>query len=510
MRVMYVKETGGVVASCVGDIPSVHVPEGPMVFTDMVHSLVLVDWFQTSLEVSGAITAGRKRAAEGDAAGGPAAGRARGGLEAPAAGESSAAVPALAVDARRAPVYDLDGCPHTSKVDTEERVEDLQFLIRMLDPPRFKAFTRHLLFRGGTLLESAYEAVAPGCESGATGSAPGLSALQDLRSLPFLAEGAGEGSPLHSFAHGKWRSDDLSLGCFLEFVTAGAVKPADYLQNVVSSEAREVFSAALRNFERFLCAVFGHEFAHAFQPLREGLESGGEWSRFDNVLVARNVHVMLVRWMSDIHQRVESAFFPPAALNTPLACATLLKMYVKDLLTAARERRVADDWCVGGHLDFYRPGSGRFWFLNHPKFGGVLLLLKERAKKPPTLTPRGGALGGGAGDAAPGTVASPALMPDGQRCVCAQHLCGLLRIKAMGRKGQVALGPCLAAKGMCRFWHPTQLVQMTRSQALNALSTRRVTGMPSVAAATTAAINVSGLIWKAEPRGALVAGGAVA
>ncbi|KAJ1437707.1 hypothetical protein B484DRAFT_470387, partial [Ochromonadaceae sp. CCMP2298] len=209
MRVMYVKETGGVVAACVGDTPSVHVPEGPLVFPDMVHALVLVDWFEKSLEVSGAITAGRKRAAEGDADGGPAAAKVRGGLEAPAAGESSAAVPALAVDARRAPVFDLDGCPHTSKVDTEERVEDMQFLLRMLDPPRLKAFTRHLLFRGGTLLESAYEAAAPGCESGATGSAPGLSALQDLRSLPFLAGGAGDGSPFHSFAHGKWRSGTI-------------------------------------------------------------------------------------------------------------------------------------------------------------------------------------------------------------------------------------------------------------------------------------------------------------
>ncbi|KAJ1433639.1 hypothetical protein B484DRAFT_394444, partial [Ochromonadaceae sp. CCMP2298] len=51
MRVMYVKETGGIVATCVGGNPSVHVPEGPLVFPDMVHALVLVDWFQTSLEV---------------------------------------------------------------------------------------------------------------------------------------------------------------------------------------------------------------------------------------------------------------------------------------------------------------------------------------------------------------------------------------------------------------------------------------------------------------------------
>ncbi|KAJ1384961.1 hypothetical protein B484DRAFT_15623, partial [Ochromonadaceae sp. CCMP2298] len=141
-------------------------------------------------------------------------------------------------------------------------------------------------------------------------------------------------------------------------------------------------------------------------------------------LVARNVHVMQVRWMSDIHQRVTSARFPLAELNSPAACAALLKMYVKDLLAAARERRVEDDWCVGGHVDFYRQGSGRFWFLIHPKFGGVKLL-KEKAKKPPTLTPgpRGGALGGGAGDATPGTGPNPVLMADGQRCVCSQHLC---------------------------------------------------------------------------------------
>jgi hypothetical protein len=262
--------TGAIVASCVGNTPSDYVPAGPLRFTGMQHALVLVDWFQAGLEADGAITADRKRAAGGEADGGPLAARARGELEASAGGETSV-LPALAADARRgfASVLDLDGISHDTHPSgtTVERVEALQFLLRMFDAPRYKAFIQFHLLRGDRLLEDAYEAV----DSGASAPFPGLHALQDLRALPILSGGADEGSRLYGLFHGKWRVDDLGAGCYLDCVTDDAVLAADYLPKAESdkAEARGVTSTALRNFERLLAAVFGNDFVHVLRPLRE-------------------------------------------------------------------------------------------------------------------------------------------------------------------------------------------------------------------------------------------------
>jgi hypothetical protein len=238
-----------------------------------------------------------------------------------------------------------------------------------------------------------------------------------------------------------------------------------------------------------------------FGPLREGLEAGGEWSRFDNVLVARNVHVMLVRWMSDVHQRVKSARFSTASLKTPAACAELLQLYVKDLLTAARERRATDDWCVGGHVDFYRQGHGRYWFIIHPKIGGVQLLKGKGKRTPnPPANPQGG--GGAGGGALPDPTPAAAMMRDGQRHVCALHLCGvLLRLKAKSRDGKEKLCRCLQKKGQCKFWHPMQVSQVTRSQVQAALRSHGIMENPDLATAAQAKATGPGLIWRAEPTG---------
>mmetsp|Transcript_26962 Transcript_26962/g.59668 ORF Transcript_26962/g.59668 Transcript_26962/m.59668 type:complete len:99 (+) Transcript_26962:615-911(+) len=86
-------------------------------------------------------------------------------------------------------------------------------------------------------------------------------------------------------------------------------------------------------------------------------------------------------------------------------------------------------------------------------------------------------------------------MRDGQRSVCSLHLCGaLLHLKVKG-----AFCKCGVGKAKCKFWHPTQLTQLTRSQAMAALQARQVAGNEALASAAAAAANVSGLIWKAEP-----------
>ncbi|KAJ1397160.1 hypothetical protein B484DRAFT_472153 [Ochromonadaceae sp. CCMP2298] len=495
MKVMY-KNAAGIVASCVGDTPSVHVPEGPLVFTNMQHALVLVGWFQTGLEASGAIATGRKRAAEGTADGGPAAARAREELQGSTSGETST-LSAPAPDARRGPppVLDLDGTPHEPPASgpTADNVENAQFLIRMFDGLRQGVYLKHHVFRGDLLLENAFQAVKAGADTELV--APGLQALQNLRTLPILRGGAGEGSLLHGCLHGKWKVDDMSVGSYLDFVTADTVSAADFLPGVGSDDGRAVLIMALRNFERFLCAVFGQVFSNVFHPLREALENGEAWSRFDNVLVARNVHVMLVRWASDVHRHTHSVLCPSMSMRTPGGCAALLTSYVVDLLSAVREQRVADDWCAGGHIDFYREERGRFWFLVHLKMGGVYMRKAKAAPKAlKTLDPPGAERAGEDAAVKLDPKAGTRTMRDGQRNVCSLHLCGaLLHIKGQGPLR------CALGKERCPFWHPTQLTQMTRSQALAALSAAGVARLPALAAAAGAAVNASGLIWKAEP-----------
>jgi hypothetical protein len=497
MRVLHVNQTGGLVASCVSVVPSDHIPMGPVTFLGMVQALVPHGWFLDHLEASGAIFR-LKRAADEEAEGGPASRRAREDTAASAAGETSAL--STLADARRglASVLDLDGVAHDTHPSgtTVERVEALQFLLRMFDAPRYKAFVQAHLLRGDRLLENAYEAVGTGVDGGSSAPFPGLHGLQDLRALPILVGGADEGSRLHGLFHGKWKADDLGNGCYLDCVTAGAVLAADYLPKAESDEARAVSSTALRNFERLLCAVFGADFTHVLRPLREGLEKSEDWSRYDNVLIVRNIHVMLCRWISDVHTRTVSARFPSAVFKTPMGCAALLALYVGDLLTAAQERREADDWCAGGHVDFYRAGRGRYWFIVHPKIGGHLQ--KSAPKKNPNApAPRqeGGAGGGRKGEDRDSTPPGTFLMRDGQRSVCSLHLCGaLLHLKVKG-----AFCKCGVGKAKCKFWHPTQLTQLTRSQAMAALQARQVAGNEALASAAAAAANVSGLIWKAEP-----------
>jgi hypothetical protein len=282
------------------------------------------------------------------------------------------------------------------------------------------------------------------------------------------------------------------------------VLTADYLQNEVSPEGRSVSCIALRNFERFLCAVFGAEFKHVLQPLREALDEGQAWSRFDNVLIVRNVHVMLVRWMSDIHQRNKSVRFPDtcspgSSFSNPAGCRDLLKCYILDLLAGARARREADDWGTGGHVDFYRKDHGRYWFIVHPKIGGVQLLSKTKKLPKKTILPgalgAGGGGGGGAEEDAKPTVTL--LMRDGQRNVCAHHLCSLLRLKVKDRDGKER--PCKCTHSPCKFWHPSQLSHMTKSQAVCALTASWVKNLPALAAAGAAAANATTIIWKAEP-----------
>jgi hypothetical protein len=116
--------------------------------------------------------------------------------------------------------------------------------------------------------------------------------------------------------------------------------------------------------------------------------------RYDNVIIVRNIHVMLCRWVSGVHTRTASARFPSAVFKTPAGCAALLAMYVADLLTAVRERREVDDWCTGGHVDFYRTGWGRYWFIVHPKIGGRLhQSVPKKNPTPPALVKEEGAGG---------------------------------------------------------------------------------------------------------------------
>jgi len=92
-------------------------------------------------------------------------------------------------------------------------------------------------------------------------------------------------------------------------------------------------------------------------------------------------------------------------------------------------------------------------------------------------------------------------MRDGQLGVCALHLCGvLLRIKIKSRNGPDKLGRCVQGRGKCRFWHPMQLSQVTRSQALNAVASKIVTDNSDLVLAAQAAVDAPGRIWKAEPK----------
>jgi hypothetical protein len=509
MRVLHTAQAGmKIVGSLAGPLPSTSDPDvgipasGMVVFSNIQRALVPHQWFQDSLVETGGVTIGRKRAADGPADGALAAARGPSGSGIVPAGESAASPARDDTRCTTVSVRDLDGNnhdPHASGV-TAERLENLQFLLRVFDLPRRDAFiSREYLFRGDRLLERAFGAPGAGGDSGPEGPTPGLSVLPDLRRLPFMVGGAGEGSLLHGFLHGGWKVDDWAAGCFLDFVTADRVLTADYLEGEGSDDARAVFVTALQNFERFLCALLGASFSNLLAPLREALEVGERWSRFDNVLVARNIHVMFVRWMSDVHQRKTSTRFPLDPLKTPADCAALLTQYILDFLAGALERREVDDWCVGGHVDFYREDRGRYWFIHHPKIGGLQLRASKPKKvpKPPAQAP--------ASDPPPAAAPAPApgsyLMRDGQRSVCALHICGaIFYLKVRGRDGKEVMARCPArGKDKCRFWHPSQLSQMTRSQALSAVGARNAGMTATLAGAAAAAVNASGIIWKAEP-----------
>jgi hypothetical protein len=179
--------------------PDMGFPEsGVVVFADTRHALVPHQWFCDNLVETGVVTIGRKRSAE--AMGGGSSESGGPGASGTGSGESPAAVPANALDPASAAAVDLDGNPHKPPPQGAmgEKVESSQFLLRLFDIPRRKAYlTREYVLRGDELLDDAFTAMET------TGAAPGLQALQNIRKLPFLAGGAGKGSLLYDFMHAK-------------------------------------------------------------------------------------------------------------------------------------------------------------------------------------------------------------------------------------------------------------------------------------------------------------------